>query len=111
VEEPVDDRSPGRGRTLALTVLAAAAAGALAALIIRDQITRHRRDLFSPNPLRRLAALGHMGREPATVDNVTLLRDFIAWEPRGLLRRRAEAILGRMERQAVTVDGAPGKTG
>lgn len=79
-----------------ITVLATAAAGAVAALIVRDQIVRHRRDLFSPNALRRLAALGHMSREEATVDHIRLLRDFIAWEPRRLLRERARSIVQRM---------------
>ncbi|HET9948671.1 MAG TPA: hypothetical protein VFQ22_07105 [Longimicrobiales bacterium] len=83
-------------RTAALTVLVAAAAGALAALVIRGQIHRHRRDLFSPRPFRRLAALGHIGGEPASVDAIRLLRDFIAWEPRKLLRERARAIMDRM---------------
>jgi hypothetical protein len=79
-----------------VTVLAAAAAGALAVVIVRGQIRRHRRDLFSPRPFRRLAALGHMGREPGTVDAIRLLRDFIAWEPRKMLRERAESIVDRM---------------
>lgn len=79
-----------------VTVLAAAAAGALAVLIVRGQIRRHRRELFSPRPFRRLAALGHMGREPASVDAIRLLRDFIAWEPRKMLRERAESIMDRM---------------
>lgn len=83
-------------RTATITVLAAAAAGALAVLIIRGQISRHRRDLFSPRPFRRLAALGHIGREPASVDAIRLLRDFVAWEPRKLLRERAQAIMDRM---------------
>ena len=89
-----------RLRTAGLTVIAAAAAGAIAALIIRDQITRHQRDLFSPHALRRLAALGHMSRSDASVDNIRLLRDFIEWEPRKLLRKRAQAIVGRMEDEA-----------
>lgn len=89
-----------RIRTAGLTVLAAAAAGAIAALVIRDQITRHQRDLFSPHALRRLAALGHMARADASVDNIRLLRDFIAWEPRKMLRRRAQAIVERMEDEA-----------
>ena len=89
-----------RLRTAGLTVIAAAAAGAIAALIIRDQITRHQRDLFSPHALRRLAALGHMSREGASVDSIRLLRDFIAWEPRKVLRKRARAIIERMEDEA-----------
>jgi hypothetical protein len=83
-----------------ITVVATAVAGAVAALIIRDQISRHRRNLFSPNALRRLAALGHISREEATVDNIRLLRDFGAWEPRKLLRDRARAIVDRMELEA-----------
>jgi hypothetical protein len=87
-------------RVLAVTVLAAAAAGALAVWIMRQQIRRHRRDLFSPRPFRRLAALGHIGKEPASVDAIRLLRDFIAWEPRRHLRARAQAIMDRMTAEA-----------
>jgi hypothetical protein len=97
-----------RLRTAAITVVAAAAAGAIAALIIRDQVTRHQRDLFSPHALRRLAALGHMGRSEASVDNIRLLRDFIAWEPRKWLRKRAQAIVERMEDEASTLRLRPG---
>lgn len=100
-------------RIAAITLLAAAVAGAGLALIVRDQMSRHRRNLFSPQPLRRLAALGYMSRESATVDNITLLRDFIAWEPRRLLRNRAKGIVGRMEREARTphLDGGEQKAG
>ena len=71
-------------------------AGAVAAMIIRGQISRHQRDLFSPRAFKRLAALGHISREPASVDFIRLLRDFIAWEPRKMLRERAQAIVDRM---------------
>ena len=87
-------------KTAGITVLAAAAVGALAALLVREQLDRHQRDLFSPQPLRRLACLGHMARADATVDNITLLKDFVAWEPRKLLKNRARVILKRMEDQA-----------
>ena len=83
-------------KTAGLTVLAAAAAGAIAAMIIRGQITRHQRDLFSPRALKRLAALRHIGREQASVDLIRLLMDFITWEPKQMLRDRAQAILDRM---------------
>lgn len=83
-----------------IVVLAAAAAGAVAALVIRDQMTRHSRDLFSPSFLRRLAALGFMARAEASVDHINLLRDFVAWEARPTLRRRARTIISRMERDA-----------
>lgn len=86
-----------RLKTAGITILAAAAAGALAAFIVRNQISRHQRDLFSPRALQRLAALSHMSGADATVDHIRLLRDFIAWEPRRLLRERARGILARME--------------
>jgi hypothetical protein len=87
-------------KTAGITVLAVTAVGAIAALIVRDQVDRHQRELFSPQPLRRLACLGHMAKSGPTVDNITLLRDFVAWEPRKLLRNRAKAILKRMEDSA-----------
>jgi hypothetical protein len=85
-----------RLRTAAFTVFAAAAAGAVVAVIIRGQISRHQRDLFSARAFKRLAALGHISREPASVDLIRLLRDFIGWEPRKMLRERAQAIVDRM---------------
>jgi hypothetical protein len=84
-------------RTVGFSVLAVAGAAALGALLVRDQISRHRRELFSPHPLRRLAALGYLGSAPASVDLVHLMRDYIAWEPRPLLKKRAMALLVRME--------------
>ena len=84
-------------RTTGFTLLAVAAAAALGAILVRDQISRHQRNLFSPHPLRRLAALGYLGGLPPSVDLVLLLRDFIAWEPRPMLRRRAASVLARME--------------
>lgn len=95
-------------KTAVITVAAAAAAGALAALIIRGQISRHRRDLFSPRAFRRLAALGHMNREPASVDAIRVLRDFISWEPRRALRDRAQVIVDRMMDEVVELGIHPG---
>jgi hypothetical protein len=86
-------------RTAGALLLVVGAIAALGALLVRDQISRHRRNLFSPHPLRRLAALGYLAGHEASVDAVRLLRDFIAWEPRPLLRRRAAQILERMERR------------
>ena len=93
-------------KTAGLTVLAAAAVGAIAAVIIKDQIIRHKRDLFSPRTLGRLAALGHISRERASVDLIRLLLDFISWEPRRMLRDRAQVILDRMldEAEGLTID-------
>lgn len=84
-------------RTAAFAALALAAAAAVGVLLVRDQISRSRRDLFSPHPLRRLAALEYLGGVPASVDTVLLLRDYLSWERRPLLRRRAEAVLVRLE--------------
>ena len=84
-------------KTAGFTVLAVAAVATLGALLVRDQISRHQRDLFSPHPLRRLAALSYLGGRPASVDLVLLLRDFIASESRPLIRKRAAAILTHME--------------
>lgn len=86
-------------RAAGAVLLVAGAVAALGTLLVRDQISRHRRNLFSPHPLRRLAALGYLAGHDASVDAVQLLRDFIAWEPRTLLRRRASQILERMEQR------------
>jgi hypothetical protein len=88
-----------KARRTGITVIAAAAAGAALAWIIRDQMSRHSRNLFSPYFFRRLAALGYMAREEASVDNINLLNDFAAWEPRKSLQKRADGIVQRMERE------------
>ena len=84
-------------RVAGWTLLATALAGAALVLLVRGQVSRHRRDLFSHSSLERLAALGYLSQEPATVDALLLLRDFLAWEASPLLRRRATTLLGRME--------------
>lgn len=84
-------------RTVGITLLVVAGTAALGALLVKDQIARHRRDLFSPHPLRRLAALGYLGTAPASVDLVLLLRDYVAWENRPMLKKRASAVIARME--------------
>ena len=95
-------------RNTGIAVLVAAAAGAVAARVIRDQIQRHSRDLFNSSSFRRLAALGHMAKAEASVDHINLMKDFVAWEPRGMLRRRAQAIIERMERDAKGPALSPG---
>lgn len=87
-------------RAAGITLTAVAVVGAVAAWLVRDQMDRHRRNLFSPYPLKRLACLGHMAGSEASVSNINLLRDFVAWEPKRLLRNRARVILKRMEDQA-----------
>jgi len=89
----------GRARRIGLFLLGAGAVAALATLVLRDQVSRHRRELFSSNPVRRLAALRHLAGETASVDAITVLRDFRALESRRLLRNRATAVLARMEEE------------
>ena len=88
-------------RVTGITTLAVVAVGTLAVLVVRDQISRQRRNLFNPLALRRMAALEHVGRQYPSVDHINLLRDYLAWEPRKLLRDRARTIVERMERQAL----------
>ena len=85
----------------------AAVLGVVGVYLARDQMARHQRELFSPQPLRRLAALGYLKGQPA-VDNVLVLRDYLAWEERPLLRKRAAGILSAMEQQlaAESAEGA-----
>jgi hypothetical protein len=59
---------------------------------------RHSQALFHPRPFRRLAALGYLRAHPS-VDSARLLRDYLAWEPHPLLRRRARQVLRRMEQR------------
>ena len=57
----------------------------------RQQVVDER-SLFSRNPIRRLVALGVLrGRSDAQA--VNLLREYLAWEPRPQLRRRARRML------------------
>jgi HEAT repeat protein len=97
-------------RTLGLTAAGVVAVSALGVLLVRDQVHRHRRDLFSPRPLRRLAALTYIGKHPE-VENAHLLRDFLSWEQEPMLRRRAASILGRMERRLADSEETEGSNG
>jgi hypothetical protein len=89
-------------RIVGIGLLAALAASVLGVLFVRDQMSRHRRDLFSSRPLRRLAALGYMAGGEPSVDAVRLLRDYIAWEQQPLIRRQAIQVLNKMERNLET---------
>ena len=66
------------------------------ALLWSDQMRRSRRDLFSRWPMRRFLALGVVGGQ-ASVEHAVLLREYLAWEKRPVLRRRAQFALRRME--------------
>ena len=56
----------------------------------------NRRGLFSPIAVKRFAAVSYLGAHPS-VDTVRLLRDYVMWEPRPLLRRRAQRVLRAVE--------------
>jgi hypothetical protein len=78
----------------------AVAAGFLGGLILgailwSTQVHRSRRDLFSRNPVRRLAALGHVSAYPS-LDAARLLTEYVDWERHPVLRRRGERLLRRM---------------
>jgi hypothetical protein len=96
-------------RITGATALAVAVVGAVAALFVREQISRQRRHLFNPLALRRMAALEHVARQQPSVDHINLLRDYIAWEPRKLLRNRARTIVERMEGEALDRTGPIGE--
>ena len=57
---------------------------------------QYRRNLFSNSPLRLVAALGYLRARP-TVNTAQLLREYIAWEPRSILRHRGVRMLKRLE--------------
>jgi len=92
-------------KIVAIGLLGLAAVGGAGVLLARDQMERHHSELFSPHPLRRLAALGYLRAHPG-VDNVLLLRDYLAWEERPMLRKRATAILVGMEEVLATEESS-----
>ena len=90
-------RTARRRRSKVRLATAAFVGGALAGVVLWSiQLRRSRRDLFNANPIRRLAALGYLGGE-ASVESAQILRDYIRWETKPVLRRRAERLLGRMQ--------------
>jgi len=84
-------------RTRVKVLLAALGLGLVTGVVLaQHSLSRYRRALFSGRPLQRLSALGYLSAHP-TVETVRLLRDYIAWEQQPMLRRRAEALVRRME--------------
>ncbi len=65
-------------------------------VLAQHSVGRYRRDLFSARSLKRLAALGYLSGH-ASVDTLTVLRDYLQWEEHPMLVKRAEAIVRRME--------------
>jgi hypothetical protein len=71
--------------------------GIAAGTLIWSRLQRqYRRNLFSRHMLRRVAALGYLRARP-TVNTAQLLREYVAWEPRSILRERGVKMLKRLE--------------
>jgi hypothetical protein len=73
------------------------AAGAAAGYVwwSREQ-ERHQQALYSPKPMRRLAALSWISGQPS-IQSVMLLREYVGWEQNPVLQRRARRLLTRFE--------------
>ena len=75
--------------------------GVVAGLVLWSfQMKRSRRDLFSKNPVKRLAAMGYLGGQ-ATPENVQLMAEYCRWEPNPMLQKRASRLLNRMKARLV----------
>ena len=57
---------------------------------------QYRRNLFSKSAIHRVAALGYLRARP-TVNTAQLLREYVAWEPRPMLRQRGARMLKQLE--------------
>ena len=78
---------------VAVGFLVGVAAGSLVWTSMQRQ---YRRNLFSKSPLRRVAALGYLRARPS-LNTAQILREYIAWEPRSILRHRGARMLKRIE--------------
>ena len=83
-------------RNSILTALGFVGGLAAGSLVWSRMQKQYRRNLFSKSPLRRVAALGYLRARP-TVNTAQLLREYIAWEPRSILRQRGARMLKRLE--------------
>lgn len=82
-----------RARYLAVGFVGGVAAGSL----VWNRLQHNcRRELFNPSALRRVAALGYLRARPS-VNTARILKEYIAWEPRPLLRQRGARILKTLE--------------
>jgi len=85
--------SKQRASFVAVGFLGGIAAGSLLWSRLQRQ---YRRNLFSPHTIRRVAALGYLRARPS-VNAAQLLREYVAWEPRSILRERGVRMLKRLE--------------
>ncbi len=85
------------GRVGRYAALGFAVGVATGAILWGTQMKRFRRDLFSRNRVKRLAALGYLrGSEKSA--SARVLRDYVRWEQNPALRRRGQRLLTRLER-------------
>jgi hypothetical protein len=85
--------SKQRASFVAVGFLGGIAAGSLIWSSLQRQYRRH---LFSRHTFRRVAALGYLRARPS-VNTAQLLREYVAWEPRSILRERGVRMLKRLE--------------
>jgi hypothetical protein len=85
--------SKQRASFVAVGFLGGIAAGTLIWSSLQRQ---YRRNLFSRHMFRRVAALGYLRARPS-VNTAQLLREYVAWEPRSILRERGVRMLKRLE--------------
>jgi hypothetical protein len=83
----------GRG----LLLLLGAAAGLVVGWeVAQRRLDRRRAELFSPEPRRRADALAYLAGERSDAA-ARLLREYVVWEREPGLRKRAGALLRRLE--------------
>jgi hypothetical protein len=89
-------RGNGRVQMHAKAVTAGFLSGlVVGAVVWSTQIRRSRRELFSRNPVRRLAALGYLSGQPG-LDTARILTEYVRWERDPALRKRGERLLRRV---------------
>ena len=88
---------PRRARAPQLAAVGFLGGLAAGVLLASQQLHRHRRNLFSPRPYERLVALAAL-RGERSAETMRLLRDYLGWESRPLLRRRGLQLLRQLER-------------
>lgn len=68
----------------------------LGAVVWSVQIHRSRRELFSRNAGKRLAALGYLRGRPG-INSARILTEYVAWERHPALRARGRRLLRDMQ--------------
>ena len=88
-------RAPSSHGALTYALVGFAGGLVVGAMAWRRQQNSAHDQLFATSVVHRAAAIGWIARTPS-VENARLLRDYIRWERRPTLRRRAERALERL---------------